>query len=106
MAKYTLKKPVEFEGQTIESINLDFDSVTGDDMIAIERRFLAAGNGHEFLVVKEFNKEYQIQFAARASKLPLEFFKLVSAFDFSRITVQVGNFFMNGVSVPEELETE
>ena len=93
MEKIELHKPVEFDGESFTEISLDLDGLTAGDMINVERQYnsLAAENATMFS--KELSKEYQLITAARAAKMPLEFFYLLSARDFTRITVRVQNFF-------------
>lgn len=93
MSKIELFKPVEFDGVTYNEINLDLDGLTAGDMINVERQYnsLAAENATTFS--KELSKEYQLITAARAAKMPLEFFYLLSARDFTKVTVRVQNFF-------------
>lgn len=94
MAVFKFSKPVEFDGEKVESINLDLDSLTGQDMMMIERQFLSLSRENQANLMKEFSKEYQILIAARAAKLPVEFFSSIGARDFSGITIHVQNFFL------------
>lgn len=96
--KYRLIKPIQFDGETIEEINLELDSLKGNDLLLVERQFLAMGDQNQAMMLKELSKEYQVVVAARAAKLPVEFFQEISAKDFSRITMQVQNFFVDGES--------
>lgn len=100
MIIFKLSKPVEFEGKTYDEIPLDLESLNGNDMLNVERQFLA-GEGNQAVMVKEFSKEYQALVAARAAKLPFEFFQSIGAYDFSRVTVRVQNFFIGSESAEE-----
>jgi len=101
MEKFKLLKPVEFDGHTYTEIDLDLDNLNGNDMMMVERQFVTISNSNHIVTVKEFSKEYQILTAARAAKLPFEFFQQISAKDFSRITIRVQNFFVYGDSADE-----
>lgn len=92
--KVNLLKPIEFDGQTYDSINLDLEGLTGQDMLLVERLFLSQNATNQASLLKELSKEYQAFVAVQAAKLPFEFIQKVSAKDFSRITTAVGNFFI------------
>ena len=94
---FVFSRPVEFEGTEYKQIDFDLESLTGNDMLAVERQFLASGV-NQSVMVKEFNKEYQALVAARAAKLPFEFFQSIGARDFSRVTIAVQNFFLEAES--------
>lgn len=93
--KITLKKPIEFEGQKHNEINLDFDSLTGADILTAEQMYTRSNLSNAGNMAKEFSKEYQIHVAARAANLPVELFLKLGALDFSVITVAVQNFFLD-----------
>lgn len=88
---FTFAKPFSFEGQEYESIKLDLESLTGEDMIAAEREFTAGGN---FTAMTEMNKQYLSIIAAKAAKLPNEFMRRLPAKEFSKVTVLVQNFLL------------
>lgn len=84
-------KPIEFEGQTYESINLDLESLNARTMIEIERQYMASTT-NQGVVLKELNKEYQLFVAAKAANMPIEFMYALPAQEFMRITLSVQNF--------------
>lgn len=88
--EYKLRRPVEFEGQTYEALNLDFERLTGADIINCERQFAYLGGGAGLL--KDTNKTYQAIVAATAAGVPFDLMKQLSAKDFTRITVMTQNF--------------
>lgn len=94
--KFKLRKPVEFDGNTVMEINLDLESLTGEDILQVERQFSYGNSENQANMIKEFSKEWQILVAAKAAKLPKEFFLRIDARDFSLITIAVQNFFVLG----------
>lgn len=67
------KKPYRFEGKEYTEIDLSgMDDLTGADMIAINKIMSRSSAGID--VMPEVSVEYAFYFAARAAKLPLEFF--------------------------------
>lgn len=93
MVIINLKKPFDFDGKGYSEIRLDFDSLSGADIIGAERQFFANG-ANQSISIKEFSKEFQAYIAARAAKLPVEFFFALSVQDFTQVTLKVQNFFL------------
>jgi hypothetical protein len=96
-----LYKEVDWDGVTVNEVVLDLDNLTGAHMIAAERQFNLYG-GNEGHPLKELSKEYQILVAAQAAKKPVELLHKLSAKDFSRVTIKVQNFLLEGDSEEEE----
>lgn len=93
MEKFTLKKPIEFEEETYNELELDFDSLTGDDILAAEGQYLAE-NGSANGFMKETSKAYQVYVAARAAKVRPELIRALKAGDFTRLTVRTQSFLL------------
>lgn len=67
------KKPYHFEGKEYTELDLSgMDDLTGADMIAVNK--LMQRNSAGIDVMPEVSVEYAFYFAARAAKLPVEFF--------------------------------
>lgn len=67
------KKPYRFEGKEYTEVDLSgMDDLTGADMIAINKIMQRTSGGID--VMPEVSVEYAFHFAARAAKLPVEFF--------------------------------
>lgn len=81
---YILKRPFEFEGEWIEELYLDLDSLTGRDI-------LDASKGVESYV-QETDKTYLCNIAAKALKIPKEIMYFMSAKDATAICYEVSNF--------------
>lgn len=81
---YILKRPFEFEGEWIEELYLDLDSLTGRDI-------MDASKGVESYV-QETDKTYLCNIAAKALKRPKEIMYFMSAKDATAICYEVSNF--------------
>lgn len=93
--KYTLKNPVVLDGETVSELDLDFDSLTADDILSSERQFnTEATKNKEFVPIKETSKSYLAFIVARAAKQPVENIRKLSAKDFSQVTVLAQNFLL------------
>jgi len=68
--KIVLKKAITFEGKEINEINLDLDSLTGEDMAQAEREYFATG-GHP-VVPLLISSGYCAALASRATQYPFE----------------------------------
>ena len=67
------KKPYKFEGKEYTEIDLTcMEDLTGADMIAVNKIMQRTNPGIN--VMPEVSVEYAFHFAARAAKLPVEFF--------------------------------
>lgn len=86
-----LKKPVTFEGAEYKELKMDFDSLTGRDMLAAEKEARAMGDRSP---IAEFSKLYLASVAARAAKVPIELILDLPAVEFTAITVNVQTFFV------------
>lgn len=67
------KKPYRFEGKEYTELDLSgMEDMTGADMIAVNKIMQRTSAGID--VMPEVSVEYAFYFAARAAKLPVEFF--------------------------------
>lgn len=84
---YTLKKPINFEGEWVKEIYLDFDSLTGRDI-------MDASKGVDSFV-QETDKRYLSAVAARAMGKPKEIMFYMSAKDVTAICYYVSDFLID-----------
>ena len=85
------KKPFIFEGKEYFDLDLSgLDSMTAKDLIDAERQFAAKG---QVAAINEMNMEYICIVAAKASKLPVEFFERLPANEAIKIKNMVTGFF-------------
>ena len=83
-------RPYQFEGKTYHEVDLSgMDDLTAEDMIAADRYLSRNGN---VSVMPEMSVEYACFIAARASALPVEFFRRLSPRDAMKVKNRVTNF--------------
>lgn len=87
--KITLKKPCSFEGKEYTELDLDFDSLTGQDLIDATSEARARGDKS---VVIELSKMYQAVVAARAAKVLPDLIVKLPAKDFVSVTSKAQSF--------------
>lgn len=83
---YTLKKPITFEGKEVSELTLDFESLTGQDLITAERQYVRSVPGNELANLKELMKEMQLYIAALAAKCPPELILSLGLKDAAEVT--------------------
>ena len=93
MENIKLLKAIQYDGETVTELHLDFDSLTGQDILNAERE-LNAGN-KSVAPVKEFDKGYLSIVAAKAAGVPTDMLSLLGAKDFTKVTVLTQNFLLN-----------
>lgn len=89
--EYKFKNTYTFEGQEYDFINLDLDGMTGKDMSQAKREWTAQGN---FSAVITADMDFAICVAAKASKLPIEFFEQLPAREYAKVAQEVTNFLL------------
>ncbi|WP_020621009.1 phage tail assembly protein [Paenibacillus daejeonensis] len=89
---YTLRRAWSFEGGEVKDLNLDFDRLTGEDIISCERQYMQLEGAS--MLFKDANKEYQAYVAARAAKVPVELIRALPAKDFSMVTLRAQRFLL------------
>lgn len=99
--KIKLKKPVTFEGKTYLEIDLsDLENWTCDNVIKVSRAFnKSAGKNVTPMdsILPEANLEYDLFVAAKATKLPVEFFKSLPARESGAVKTAIISFFNSEV---------
>lgn len=83
MPKLILSKPLEYEGKKYAEIEYDFDSLTGEDLLAAEADVNISGQP---VPVLDLSKAYQAVTFARAAKIEPAMMRKLSAKDFTRAT--------------------
>lgn len=89
MTKFVFSKPVIFEDKEYKEIEFDLDSLTGEDVEAVKKDFTTSGN---FAAVPASDSTFCIMLLARAAKMPIEFFKVLSAKEYLKLSQEVSNF--------------
>lgn len=91
MEKIILSKTYKFEEKEYSEINLDLESITGQDLISASNQARILGDPSP---VPELSKTYLAVVAAKAGKVPVDFIMSLSAKDFTAITMTVQNFLL------------
>lgn len=87
--KHEFQKPYTFEDKEYTEINLDLDGLTGRDISEAKKVWTSEGG---FAVIPAVDSDFCAAVAARAAKLPLEFFLGLPAKEYTKITQAVSNF--------------
>jgi len=90
MPTIELNKPITHQGETLNEVNLDLESLTAEDLIQAETEHAMTSGG--VTGVAELSKTYLLHVASRAMKLPWDDVKTMSARDVSKITMEVQSF--------------
>ena len=97
--KITLSQPVNYKDSQLDSLELDLDSLTGYDLIAVEDTLRASGQ------VNLFSQGYFAAIAARSAHVPVEVLKGLPVKDFMKVTGEVINFLGDTASAESAPET-
>ncbi|CEA05776.1 hypothetical protein BN1050_02646 [Metalysinibacillus saudimassiliensis] len=90
-----LSKPYAFEGKVYEGIKLDFDEMTGADILEAEEEFTQTKTQTAAQTpLKELSKGYLAFFAARACAQPVDFILGLDGKSFAKITRKAQNFLL------------
>ena len=93
MQTIALNKPVTFDGKEYTKLELDFDSLTGRELMKAEAEAKALNPGG-FAPVLELSKPYQVVVAAKAAKVPADVIIDLSGSDYTKVTVAAQNFLL------------
>ncbi len=84
-------RPYFFEGKEYKEIDLSgIDNLTAEDMIAADKFLSKSGS---FSVMPEMTLEYACFISARATSLPIEFFRRLPPRDAVKVKNRVTSFF-------------
>ena len=101
--KIHLKKAIIHKGNELYTLDLDFDALTGEDLIAVESQVLQE-KGTNALQTLSFSRVYAIAVAAKALHMPVEILRQMGARDFSKVVNVVQNFLAASDSEEETAE--
>lgn len=87
------KKPFTYESVDYDELEFDFDGLTGNDSLEVEKELARQGTQ---VAVPAFSGEYIIRIAARActTLIGSDAFRLMSLKDYNRVRAKVRNFLM------------
>lgn len=90
---YTFARPFNFEGESVSKITLDFEKLTGSDILSIERQYKAESKNSTNWA-PEMDKEYQAYIVAKAAGVHVGLIKAAPAKDFTKLTLRARNFLL------------
>lgn len=90
--KVEFSRPYSFEGKEYKEVELDLDSLTGKDFNDTLRQLKGGG---WFAPMPAADPEFCMHFAAKAAKLPLEFFEGLPAGAYGQTVQKVSNFLIS-----------
>lgn len=91
MEKVIFSKPFKFEEKEYKELNLDLESLTGQDLIDAANQARLLGDNP---TVPELSKAFLAVVAAKASNVPVDLILKLPAKDFSAVTLTVQNFLL------------
>lgn len=89
--RHVFKTPFIFEGKEYKDLEIPLDSLTGQDISEAKKAWAAEGN---FAPVPAVDSDFCATVAARACKLPIEFFQALPAREYIHVTQAVSNFLL------------
>lgn len=92
MAKLELKKPFELDGETVEAIEYDLESLTGND---IEKAISDLGKKGIVITLVETDQRYHAMLFAAAAGMAYEDVCRLPMKDFTKATTAVRDFFLD-----------
>ncbi len=90
---YKLTRPVEFEGETYKELHLDFEAMTGRDIVAAKKEY-ELKNPLAQKTVLAMDTDFAACFVARAAKVPAALLDYVTAPDYVGLTQEAINFLL------------
>ncbi len=84
-----LTKPIRIKGEEISEISLNFEKLTGEDLVAAESEVRAMGDN---TVIITASMRYQAAVAARMIGCPVDDILTMPAVDFKKIILHVTRF--------------
>lgn len=91
-----LSRPVEWDGETVDHLDLDFERLKGRDLQAVERDLRASGVRD--VLAPETDSRYLVAVAAKAAKVDRELVESLCARDFTALKIQAQSFLLGADS--------
>lgn len=88
---YNLVRPITFEGEEVTSLTLDFDGLTGHDLLTCARQAQTMSQ-NEVVFIRALSLSYQAVVAAKAAGVPVELIQSLKGKDFTQVTQHAQNF--------------
>lgn len=91
MAELKLKTPIDLDGEKVDTISYDLDSLTGND---IERAITELGKKGIVVAMVETDQRYHAMLFSMAAGIAYEDVNRLSAKDFTKASTAVRDFFL------------
>ena len=91
MSKIMLSKPIMIKGEEVKEIELDFEKLTGKQLIAAEREVRAKGDQTPSVFL---SMNFQAAVAAKLVGVPVDDIEELPAIDFKNLVLPVANFLL------------
>lgn len=92
MATVKLSVPFTVKGEEVTELNLDFDKLSGNDLVKAEKEVRATGDNTPLL---NFSLTYQAAVAGKIVGCPVDDILSMNAKDFKSITNEVAGFLLS-----------
>ena len=89
---HTFSKPVEIEGKQYKTLTFYFESLTGEDIEAVEEELQ---DQNKYVLTPEISSAFQSTLAARAAKIPADEIRRLPVRDYMQIKNKARNFLIN-----------
>jgi hypothetical protein len=89
--KYKLSRPITFQGETYEELNLDFEKITTGDIENIERALTVEG---EVIMSAQLSQRFQIRVVALAVGVPPQVIRAFPIADGMALTARAQAFLL------------
>lgn len=89
--KHTFKKPFNFEGTEYKELNFDFDRLSGEDLVSVERELVATGS---IVINMQTSQTACMLVAAKAAKVPFELIKALPINEASAVALLAQHFLL------------
>lgn len=89
---HTFSKPVEIEGKQYKTLTFYFDTLTGEDIEAVEEELQ---DQNKYVLTPEISSAFQSTLAARAAKVPADEIRRLPVRDYMQIKNKARNFLIN-----------
>lgn len=93
--RYKLSRPIMFDGETVEELQLSFADLSGEDLILCSKQAAQMDpEDHLTSPVRAFSLPYQIAIAAKAAGVTPELIRTLKGHDFTIVTQKAANFLL------------
>lgn len=100
--KIKLIKPIKIDEKPVKQLDLDLESLTGEEILKIDSELRMEGHSQGLRDV--FDQNVLLKIASKSSGIIPDDLKKLSAPDFLEVTFSVRNFLLGLSATPEEQE--